>query len=119
MAHRENIGKGKNLSLIHISGKESPAIFNPKDLDAEEWVKTFKDAGITAVIIVCKHHDGFCVWPSKYTIHTVKYSPWREGLSLIHIYHKREWKRLSYSRLPVKQTPSRLEMERISISTLV
>ena len=43
------------------TGKESPAIFNPKDLDAEEWVKTFKDAGITAVILVCKHHDGFCV----------------------------------------------------------
>lgn len=78
------------LGFIHIgmntftgaewgTGKESPAIFNPKDLDVEEWVKTFKDAGITAVILVCKHHDGFCVWPSKYTIHTVKYSPWREG----------------------------------------
>ena len=61
------------------TGKESPTIFNPTNLDAEKWIKTFKDAGITAVIFVAKHHDGFCLWPSKYTSHTVASSSWRKG----------------------------------------
>jgi alpha-L-fucosidase len=82
--------KREMLGFIHIgmntftgaewgTGNENPAIFNPEQLNAEEWVKTFKDAGITGVILVSKHHDGFCVWPSKYTNHTVASSPWRNG----------------------------------------
>lgn len=60
-------------------GKESPSIFNPVKLDAEQWVRTLKDAGFKCAILTCKHHDGFCLWPSKYTEHSVKNSPWKQG----------------------------------------
>ncbi len=60
-------------------GKESPSIFNPVKLDAEQWVKTLKDAGFKCAMLTCKHHDGFCLWPSKYTEHSVKHSPWKQG----------------------------------------
>ena len=60
-------------------GTEDPSIFNPSRLDAEQWVKTLKDAGFKCAILTCKHHDGFCLWPSAYTEHSVKHSPWKEG----------------------------------------
>ena len=60
-------------------GTESPAIFNPKDLDARQWVQAAKETGMGLLIITAKHHDGFCLWPSKYTEHSVKNSPWRNG----------------------------------------
>ena len=60
-------------------GKEDPAIFAPGRLDARGWAKTARDAGFRAVILTAKHHDGFCLWPTRTTTHSVAKSPWREG----------------------------------------
>lgn len=57
-------------------GTESPEIFNPTRLDAEQWVKAVKSAGMRGLILTCKHHDGFCLWDCKYTEHTVMNSPY-------------------------------------------
>jgi alpha-L-fucosidase len=60
-------------------GREKPAVFNPTKLDCRQWAKTAKQAGMKAIIITAKHHDGFCLWPSQYSTHTVRESPWKNG----------------------------------------
>ncbi|MHB9130132.1 MAG: alpha-L-fucosidase [Armatimonadota bacterium] len=60
-------------------GTEPESIFNPVQLDARQWIRACKDAGMRMLILTAKHHDGFCLWPSKLTEHSVKNSPWRDG----------------------------------------
>jgi alpha-L-fucosidase len=60
-------------------GKEDPNLFRPEKLDCKQWVTVAKEAGFGMMILTAKHHDGFCLWPSAYTEHSVLRSAWREG----------------------------------------
>lgn len=60
-------------------GNEHAEVFDPTDLDCEQWARIAKSAGAKGIIITAKHHDGFCLWPSKYSTHTVRESTWRNG----------------------------------------
>ena len=60
-------------------GTASPALFDPACLDAGQWARALKSAGMRGMILTCKHHDGFCLWPSAHTDYSVKYAPWKGG----------------------------------------
>ena len=60
-------------------GTESPAIFNPEECDPRQWVSELANAGFKMIILTTKHHDGFCLWPSRYTEHSIKNSPYKNG----------------------------------------
>jgi alpha-L-fucosidase len=78
------------FSLIHYGlntytdrewgyGEEDPALFNPANLDANQIVSALRSGGMRGVILVAKHHDGFCLWPTQTTAHNISKSPWRGG----------------------------------------
>ena len=60
-------------------GTENPKSFNPLKFDARQWAQVARDSGMKMIIVTAKHHDGFCLWPSRFTEHSVKNSPWRDG----------------------------------------
>jgi alpha-L-fucosidase len=60
-------------------GSESPSLFNPARPDATQWARVLKETGFKGMILTCKHHDGFCLWPTRYTEHSIKNSPYKKG----------------------------------------
>src|ERR1700722_11836827 len=60
-------------------GTANPQIFNPTGFDPEQWMRAIRDSGAKYVVLVAKHHDGFCLWPTAQTTYGVRSSPWKDG----------------------------------------
>src|SRR5580698_4940414 len=60
-------------------GTADPSVFNPAQFDPDQWMKAIRDSGAKYAVLVAKHHDGFCLWPSEQTTYSVKSSPWKNG----------------------------------------
>jgi alpha-L-fucosidase len=60
-------------------GTADPSVFNPRAFDPDQWMKAIRDSGAKYVVLVAKHHDGFCLWPTEQTAYSVKSSPWKNG----------------------------------------
>ena len=76
--------------IIHLStntfldrewgdGTADPSVFNPSSFDPDQWMKAIRDSGARYVVLVAKHHDGFCLWPTEQTTYSIKSSPWKGG----------------------------------------
>ena len=74
-----HFGVNSFTNLEWGEGAENPKIFNPQNLDSRQWARIAKKAGMKAIILTVKHHDGFCLWPSAYTEHDVANSSWKNG----------------------------------------
>lgn len=74
-----HFGVNSFTNLEWGEGAENPKIFNPQNLDCRQWARIAKKAGMKAIILTVKHHDGFCLWPSAYTEHDVTNSSWKNG----------------------------------------
>ena len=61
------------------NGREEESLFNPKNQDTDQWCRAIADAGMKGIILTCKHHDGFCLWPTQTTEHSIKNSPYKNG----------------------------------------
>ena len=60
-------------------GTADPSVFNPTQFDPDQWMKAIRDSGAKYVVLVAKHHDGFCLWPTEQTAYSIKSSPWKNG----------------------------------------
>ncbi len=65
--------------LLYGDGTDDPSVFNPKNLDTDQWARIIKEGGMKMMVLTVKHHDGFCLWPSQFTNYSVKSSPWKNG----------------------------------------
>jgi alpha-L-fucosidase len=74
-----HFGPNTFTGLERGTGKEDSSVFNPTALDARQWAKALKSAGMTMAILTVEHHDGFCLRPTRYTRQSVKNSPWKNG----------------------------------------
>lgn len=104
------------------NGKESPSVFNPTEQNTDSWCEAIKSAGMKGVVLTCKHHDGFCLWPTKTTEHCIRNSPYKNGkgdvLKKLQKVAKSTVLNSAYIFLRGTETASTIPLKNITISTL-